>query len=796
MLPPFFLVEAQTVEETPTTTTEAAAPATIDTGNAVSETEINNGVNPNEADISTGEESTLAPEDTSLSGDQINLGDSSTTASSTNVAEVTNTLLGTAETGNNNATSTSNSTDGTNINTGIAYATANVINVVNSNIFNSEGFLYLLNNFLGGLGNIDLRLSSLSLPINSCSDPSCDGSLASIRTNVESTNEATITNDVVLRASTGDNTASGNGSSINTGSAYAGANVVNIANTNIINSNYLMFVFNNFGDWSGDLVFNNKDFFSSFFNPNSTTNNSHVDINNQNSASITNNVQTDSSSGNNSASSTEADINTGNSLSNSNVVNAVNQNIFGESNFILVFRIFGDWAGSVFNAPSNIKWANTSNGVEVYDSGSGVGTSTAGSGDLSVNNQNTANINNNVKVLALTGNNRVSGSTNTSINTGSAYAGSNVVNVANTNIVSSNWILAVVNIFGNWRGNVSFGQPDLWVASRVDNSGSSMTVRTTVANRGDADAHNIELKHKIDANYLIFTDTDDPLLMSKKISLLKPGQTIEYVYNAQVTENVPQGDNFLPSSLSVKAIESDGNLKDNEDELLITYYNKPIFVAPLNLTSYTTTYPNLFVTKTNDAKGPIEASSTVNYTIKIKNSGGESFESVLIDDLKDSEGRIINKQSWDLGTILAGEEITITYTALFSSTTAPGVYTNFAHVEALGGDYKNHWALATKADSPTVSSSVTINPMREGDLVATSSSPVTSWEDQGTVKSTPTGTLRNGPQANETLGETIHLELKSSDKKNKFDVKHLLASVFSVILLIRPKKEYGSITML
>lgn len=680
-------------------------------------------------------------------------------------------------------TITENMGDAT-VQTGASYAEANIINVVNTNILNSEGFIYLLNNFLGGFGSIDLRFFDLGNILNSCSI-SCTAT-GTTHTEIQGSNEANIINDVVVRSETGSNTAYGENAYISTGNAYAGANVVNMVNTNIVNSNYLVFAFNNFGDWSGDIIFENSDFFSSFFNPQLEVvgRNTELDVENANTASVENSISTEGVTGENLATGTEAVIETGNSLSNSNVHNTVNQNFLGQSNVLLVFRIFGDWSGSVFNAPDNVQWAETQNGLELY----GTPTNTLGGGGLlNISNTNDVNLKNNVKVFALTGINKVSASTNAQINTGDAYAGSNTVNLVNTNIVSSNWILAIVNIFGNWRGNVSFGQPDLWIGSRVESVGNVdpgeiVTVHTSIANRGDAPAHNIDFKHSINTPHLSFVDEKDVSVLQKEISLLRPGQVIEYVYEMRVKSEL-YGNYYLTSTLNAEGVETDGNPADNTDEITLAVYNNPVFVAPLNLTSYTTTYPNLTITKTNNVNGPIEASSTVDYTVKIKNTGGEAFESVLIDELKNQKGEVISTQEWGFNTIKASEEITVTYTAVFSSTTLAGIYTNYAHVEAVGGDYLNHPALGTKVHSPTASSSIIVEAYKSK-IEVSSETPLENY-----VEITPTGTLRNGPQSSLLDQSLDPLEFDIPTPKKKFGLKELLASVFSIVLFMRSKRD-------
>src|SRR3989344_756497 len=590
----------------------------------------------------------------------------------------------TAATGENNASSTGE----TLITTGDAYASANVVSVVNLNLVESDGFLYLLNNFLQSLGHIDLRLftSSETPPDNPCGTPTCDDLASTL--DVETQNEATISNVVIARSSTGSNFAAGGNALINTGNAYAGANVVNIANTNIINSNYLLFAFNNFGGWDGDLIFPNSDFFSSFF--------------------------------------TSSFLGGG--------ANVSNTNLFNSPTFFVVFRIFGNWNGSVFNAPEGISWAETPSGLELFstDQDSENNMVSDGNIDLNVETNNTANIRNNVKVFALTGENKAtSANGDASIDTGNAYAGANVLNVINSNIVSSNWIIALINIFGDWSGNISFGQPDLWVATQVEgpetsSPGSEAIFHTTVANRGDASASNVRFNGNFDPEFIGFQDMDYGETYSWDLGTLAPGEIKEFSYNARVSNGLPYGDTLVDHAFEVSANETDGNPADNSDTVsLLTRHLRPVGrrISYESITK-SSTYPSLYITKTNSATSTdITASSSVDYTIVVTNEGGSAFEGILYDVLKDENGKIITKNEWELGEIFPNEEITITYTAVFNASTTPGVYTNTAWIEALGGAYPQDPDLSTDASSGVASSRIIVSgdvSTKEGEVLGVS----------------------------------------------------------------------------
>ncbi len=81
-------------------------------------------------------------------------GTSSTTIQGDNTASTTNNVDVSASTGSNSASGNSGNAS---IQTGTGIASANVINVVNTNIIDSTGLFLFLSNLGGLLGNIDIR---------------------------------------------------------------------------------------------------------------------------------------------------------------------------------------------------------------------------------------------------------------------------------------------------------------------------------------------------------------------------------------------------------------------------------------------------------------------------------------------------------------------------------------------------------------------------------------------------------------------------------------------------------------
>src|SRR3989344_5749481 len=518
----------------------------------------------------------------------------------------------------------------TEVTTGDAVASSDVVNEVNTNEVNSEGEVIVVSGSLGD-SSLDLRGDTASTTTASTTCDSCIGT-----TTIENQNTATVTNEIIVAADTGLNTASSTATStIQTGDALAGANLVNIVNTNIVDSQYMLLVFNNFGDWSGDLVFPNIDFFANFLsllNPNCNCG-GNTNISNSNTANVENGVNTSAQTGDNNASG--GSIETGNALASSNTLNLINTNIYGNSSFYLLVKVFGDWNGNIFNLPAGMAWQNTPEGLVLYSEANNpfaTQSSDSGSGDLNINNTNSADVLNNVNVSA---------------NTGGAVM-----------------------------------------------AGSGVTFTTTVKNNGDAKASNINVLSTLRTSNFNFDQNYGPHL--HHIDALNPGESVQFVYAGQTERLV--GDSRPPVVIdtTVSSFETDANMEDNLDTISFNIaFNPGAIILPQN--SFSTSYPGLFVTKTHIipsmiVEGGVEmipAGGSVDYKIVVKNNGGSAFGGLLFDELKDENGEIINEQQWDLGEILPDEEITVTYTTEFSASTTPGTYTNYAWVEATNSPDSN-----------------------------------------------------------------------------------------------------------
>lgn len=608
-----------------------------------------------------------------------NAGDQGTASTTIeNVADVENTGTTTAETGGNVASGTGTST----ITTGNALAVSNIINVVNSNIINSYGFLLFLN-MLFGSGAIDLSQIDWD-SFRAGGQSACDlGGCSDASFNANVTNDANIDNSVVVRADTGGNTVEGGSGSISTGDAYAAANIVNVANTNIVDSNYLLIALNNFGDLNGDIILPNVDFFDWFLNGFGLTVPGSLSINND--ATVNNNVTTVADTGSNEAASTDgqASITTGNAGSASGVSNIVNSNLVGGSQVYILLRVFGNWSGDIFNLPPGLSWSRTSEGIAIYSDPTLAGAGGLSGGDFNFSNH--ATVNNDVEVYALTGDNHVDTEGDATITTGDALSAANIINLVNTTVIGRNLLFAAFNIMGNWNGNLSFGQPDLFVGGRATlgdeelRPGSPITYYLTVTNLGNVRASNVTLKNLIEEDRLEFIDP----AANFSLGTLEPHESKDVQFRARVSEDIPYGETPVTLNSTATSREGDANPNDNTEEITFMAYNSPHAVSYIQTQTATnnTAAPSLEITKTSSVS-TTTIPGAVDYVIAIDNHGGSAYNALLVDTMRDQNGTPVKEHSWDLGEIMPGEHIEVKYTMTFAAGMVPGLYTNEAQIFA------------------------------------------------------------------------------------------------------------------
>jgi trimeric autotransporter adhesin len=414
-----------------------------------------------------------------------------------NGVNIQNLAANTSTTGQNSALqNTGNAT----ITTGDAAALATIFNLANTNIIGASDVNLLYQDIFGSFqGDIDLStatpylLSSLaSAPLTVSSSNQTTGAdstnsatqTSNLSLDVQNLNDGILDNNLDLSAVSGQNTASENtgNATITTGDAEIIANIINMLNTNVYTPSFYLGVINVFGEWLGNLILpqmpsgsvagtaatssSNSLTGADSVNTASNTDTTQMDIQNQNDGTVGNDLTLAGITGDNSASQNTLSgfIDTGNTTIDADQANWVNTNIVSDSPWwMILINNMGTWTQVLIPTSSltgvNVVTDLDTLGQSATNTQTGAdSTNTATNSNttgISSSNQNTGQIQNTINANAITGQNSADRNTGfATITTGDASILANTINFLNTNIYTPSFLLTIVNVFGNWQGNV------------------------------------------------------------------------------------------------------------------------------------------------------------------------------------------------------------------------------------------------------------------------------------------------------------------------------------------------------
>ncbi|MDP4000619.1 MAG: hypothetical protein Q8P83_00005, partial [bacterium] len=436
---------------------------------------------------------------------------------------------------------------------------ANVLNVVNTNLYNSkiveiaESFNNLTADVL--LNHPETRPAELTQDLVNyvCSSTLTCDSLSSF--NLTNKNNAEVENNVDVFGNSGQNLLENikERGTIRSGNVNALVNILNIVNSNLVNSRWTIASINVFGDWEGDLVLPSELYFTDFFQLGATDNSDIkvedikkvlININNDNDVEVQNNVIVDSDSGKNSIEATKSaggkgggltddEMGTGESRGESNVKNYLNTNVLNGKWYLGMVNTLGAWSGDVYSLPDRVALGTTPTGLSFFSSNSKdsdlayqmfeetmAEINKEDTTLIDIQNQNKAKIVNNVDLGVLSGENGIKGNEmnvkESGIFSGNTYALANILNFANTNLVNADLNIGLVNVFGRWNGNVLFGFPDLTVSQTTRQEFPKEKDKTVIydvsySNMGSSSMMGGSLEWHYD-NELLRLDSVDPVV--------------------------------------------------------------------------------------------------------------------------------------------------------------------------------------------------------------------------------------------------------------------------------------------
>ncbi len=389
---------------------------------------------------------------------------------------------------------TLNDNDGTaQLTTGDIDLMVTLLNILNLNITGEE-FTHLIVNIFGDLtGDVDLDKIAQNIGMTDEQIVAISrNELSEQETNnylINNNNQAVVDNDVNVSGVSGDNDLSNNEdkTSVMTGRIKILVALINFINTNYVGTDWYFAMVNIFGSLQGDLVLPDPNQFlidetsasNNSTNNNGTTdteikNENNISSQNDNQVDINNNIAVSGDTGSNTAFDNDDQVNqnTGEVNVIGQLSNWLNVNIFGNNWVFLVINVFGKWYGQILgfpqigniDAPENgmlmLAAGGVNNAGPQVDQGSQSQNSEVNieeTNNWEVKNNNQAVVDNNLQVSGVSGGN----STNNNedpvfVNTGWIDISANLLNIVNMNITGKNWMLVIVNIFGDFIGDITF----------------------------------------------------------------------------------------------------------------------------------------------------------------------------------------------------------------------------------------------------------------------------------------------------------------------------------------------------
>lgn len=331
----------------PTPAPESTPSAEITTGDAVAVTEVENNVNTTEinsevifrtlnifldGDIDLTAGGAIQTIVNQAITDNPGAATISVSYNGSNIAYVSNTIVSEATSGNNEI----DSATGSGITTGDAYSIVSLLNQVNTTIINSQIYLVTINIF----GDVNANIILPELTAKSNEADCCGG-----ETNIN--NQAAVDNQIVSQANSGQNTVvAATDAVIESGDAQSAVNVVNVVNTNLINTTVVNLIINVLGEWLGSWI--GTDEWTTIEQAGCSTCVDSVAINNQ--AYVENDITSLANSGGNEISAPSGQIKTGNAYSAVSLFNFINTNIINSRGFWGFINIFGRLTGNIGTA--------------------------------------------------------------------------------------------------------------------------------------------------------------------------------------------------------------------------------------------------------------------------------------------------------------------------------------------------------------------------------------------------------------------------------------------------------------
>lgn len=316
-------------------------------------------------------------------------------------------------------------------------------------------------------------------------------------------NDGLIRNLLELSAVTGRNEASMNtgDASVATGDANVAATLINLLNTTVINGDLWVAVADIFGDLNGNIILPELAALASWLSSSEqllidavneqtgsdSTNAIDIAVRDEretavdNEATVTTEVEAAAITGQNEtlANTGGGFIETGDASVSASNITLANTTVEGGNWALVIVNALNAWMGFLVGEAGGVRALSQDETLrEIEARNSGTGSNSDNTVSIEDERRRTARVTNEAEIYndvtaeAITGQNEASRNTGRGdVTTGDANVSVTTVNVANTTVIDGSLFIAVVNIFGDFLGDVLYGGQSLLAAAGAGGSG-------------------------------------------------------------------------------------------------------------------------------------------------------------------------------------------------------------------------------------------------------------------------------------------------------------------------------------
>lgn len=519
--------------------------------------------------------------------------------------------------------------------TGFALAVADNVNLTNLNVVGADTLLYL--NTITGEESKDINLYTLYENLLSQDVSLPQDSVISV------SQDANINLQTQAEAGSGNALVEADLANLETGPVVAVANSVNLTNLNLVGETSTVFVINILGDFLGDILIPNINQMQTLTLP------GNLEIINNQQANLDSSNQANATSGEVLLEG-EGTVITGDATSIANTASLTNLVKISNVWVWLLLNNYGNWSGSLKNwdEPGSIRTLDK--GTEILEKEKEAKEELGKEGSLTVITNQKAEIKSQTSADSKSGNATLKGNGN--IRSGDAFSLANDVTLANFVGVGGSVFLGILNILGNWFGDLNVAYPDLQV-SLTDNkdsttAGSSQKYIVSVSNQGKAKIKGIDTDFTVSSDVVNFSE------INRHIAQLAPGESYSYEIDGVISSTVLVNTQNN-ASVSVSSAEEELSKANN-----IAFDTTLILSSSESEKDKRT--PDLKIDVWNNVNEFVYPGDTVLARIIVVNQSPFIAHDVKVDgSLSNDYPMSAIPMDWDLGDLKPGEKIEIDF---------------------------------------------------------------------------------------------------------------------------------------